>query len=103
MLINLGRLLMLIIWGFLIFNVIMPVQKPLNYFLYFALIFMTVMHFLKVLMISFLQAKSEPLTSSHKIKLFLFGVFEMIPMYQRQKAALAKKAEQETQSPNSNT
>ncbi|SES72199.1 DUF1145 domain-containing protein [Thorsellia anophelis] len=90
MLINLGRLLMLIIWVFLLLNIIMPVQKPLNYFLYFALIFMTIMHLLKVFMISFMLAKSEPLTFAQKIRLFLFGVFEMIPMYRRQKAALSE-------------
>ncbi|CAK8739519.1 hypothetical protein SODG_003076 [Sodalis praecaptivus] len=32
-LINLGRLLMLMVWGFLLFNLIQPFPKPLKYFL----------------------------------------------------------------------
>lgn len=90
MLIHLGRLLMLLIWVCLGFNLFFPFPKPLNYFLYFALAFMAIMHFLKVLMVAFIQSKSEPLTLGHKIRLFFFGVFELIPIYKRQKALLAQ-------------
>ena len=40
MLINLGRLLMLCVWAFLVLNVIQPFPRPLNIFVNVALIFM---------------------------------------------------------------
>ena len=43
MLINLGRLLMLCVWGFLLSNLFHPFPKPLKYFIDVALFFMVVM------------------------------------------------------------
>ncbi len=40
MLINLGRLLMLCVWAFLLLNLFQPFPKPLNIFVNVALIFM---------------------------------------------------------------
>ena len=39
MLINIGRLLMLCVWGFLILNLVHPFPRPLNIFVNVALIF----------------------------------------------------------------
>ena len=44
MLINLGRLLMLCVWAFLLLNLFQPFPKPLNIFVNVALIFMILMH-----------------------------------------------------------
>lgn len=43
MLINAGKLLMLFVWGFMIFNLIHPSPKPLKYFIDVAMIFMHAM------------------------------------------------------------
>ena len=43
MLINLGRLLMLCVWAFLLLNLFQPFPKPLNIFVNVALIFMILM------------------------------------------------------------
>lgn len=44
MLINAGKLLMVFVWGFMIFNLIHPFPKPLKYFIDVAMIFMIFMH-----------------------------------------------------------
>ena len=44
MLINIGRLLMLCVWGFLILNLVHPFPRPLNIFVNVALIFTVLMH-----------------------------------------------------------
>ena len=44
MLINLGRLLMLCVWAFLLLNLFHPFPRPLNIFVNVALIFMVLMH-----------------------------------------------------------
>ncbi|ESH51560.1 hypothetical protein SEEC0006_19526 [Salmonella enterica subsp. enterica serovar Choleraesuis str. 0006] len=44
MLINLGRLLMLFVWAFLILNLVHPFPRPLNIFVNVALVFMALMH-----------------------------------------------------------
>jgi putative membrane protein len=44
MLINLGRLLMLCIWIFLLSNIVHPFPKPMRYFLDVAMVFMFFMH-----------------------------------------------------------
>lgn len=48
MLINLGRLLMLCVWAFLLLNLFQPFPKPLNIFVNVALIFMILMHGLQL-------------------------------------------------------
>ena len=59
MLINIGRLLMLCVWGFLILNLVHPFPRPLNIFVNVALIFTVLMH-------------------GMQLALFLFGVFELL-------------------------
>lgn len=45
MLINLGRLLMLFVWAFLILNLVHPFPRPLNIFVNVALVFMALMRY----------------------------------------------------------
>lgn len=60
MLLNLGRLLMLCVWGFLLFNLIHPYPKPLTWFINVALIFMILMHGLQLVLLRTTQVKDAP-------------------------------------------
>ena len=71
MLINIGRLLMLCVWGFLILNLVHPFPRPLNIFVNVALIF-------TVLMQSTLPKDGPQMTTAEKVRIFLFGVFELL-------------------------
>lgn len=78
-LINLGRLLMLCVWAFLILNLIQPFPRPLNIFVNVALIFMVIMHGLQLGLLKATQSKEgPPLSRAAQIKIFLFGVFELL-------------------------
>ena len=78
-LINLGRLLMLCIWAFLVLNLIQPFPRPLNIFVNVALIFMVIMHALQLGLLKATQPKDgSPLSAAAQIKIFLFGVFELL-------------------------
>jgi uncharacterized protein YhhL (DUF1145 family) len=57
MLINLGRLLMLCVWAFLLLNLFQPFPKPLNIFVNVALIFMILMHGLQLTLLKATQPK----------------------------------------------
>lgn len=86
MLINGGRALMLLVWGFLLVNLFKPWPVPVNYFLYFALGFMAFMHSLKLLMLkSTLLPDEQKLTGLAQLRLFLFGVFELFAWQKKQK------------------
>ena len=50
-LINLGRLLMLGVWAFLIFNLVHPFPRPMNIFVNVAFVFTTFMHALQMVML----------------------------------------------------
>ena len=50
MMINAGRILMLFVWAFLLFNVVHPFPKPLTYFVNVALFFMVIMHGLQLVL-----------------------------------------------------
>lgn len=77
--INLGRVLMLFVWGCLLFNLIQPFPKPTRFFLDAALVFMAAMHFFQVLLLKATLTKDEPrFTFAFEIRMFLFGVFELI-------------------------
>jgi len=79
MLLNLGRLLMLCVWGFLLFNLIHPYPKPLTWFINVALIFMILMHGLQLVLLRTTQGKDvPPIDRVTQIKVFLFGVFELV-------------------------
>lgn len=77
--INLGRLLMLLVWGFLLTNLIHPFPKPMKYFFDIALIFMVIMHALQLFLLKATLTKNEPkFPVFFQIRMFLFGVFEML-------------------------
>ena len=49
MFINIGRLLMICVWGFMVFNLVHPFPKPLKYFMDIAMVFMVFMHALQTI------------------------------------------------------
>lgn len=87
MLINLGRLLMLFVWGFLALNIFQPFPRPLNIFVNVAMIFMILMHGLQLTMLkTTLPKDAPPLGWPEQIRIFLFGVFELLAWQKKQKA-----------------
>lgn len=77
--INLGRLLMLFVWAFLVLNLVQPFPRPLNIFVNVALIFMVIMHGLQLSLMKATQPKdSPPLSKAMQAKIFIFGVFELL-------------------------
>jgi len=79
MLLNLGRLLMLCVWAFLLLNLFQPFPRPLNIFVNVALFFMILMHGLQMLLLkATLPQDAPPMRRSEQIRIFLFGVFELI-------------------------
>lgn len=79
MLINLGRLLMLFVWFFLLVNIFHPFPRPLNIFVNVALIFTVLMHGMQLALLKSTQPKdSPPLSRAQQFKIFVFGVFELI-------------------------
>lgn len=75
MLINLGRLLMLFVWAFLILNLVHPFPRPLNIFVNVALVFMALMHGMQLALLKSTIPKAGPqMTTGEKIRIFLFGV-----------------------------
>ncbi|MDF3826662.1 MULTISPECIES: DUF1145 family protein [unclassified Pseudocitrobacter] len=79
MLINLGRLLMLCVWAFLVLNLFQPFPRPLNIFVNVALVFMVLMHGMQLALLQSTIPKDGPqMTKSEKVRIFLFGVFELL-------------------------
>lgn len=79
MLINLGRLLMVFVWGFLLLNLVHAFPRPLKYFVDVALIFMVIMHALQLVLLRATQPKTGPtLSGLTQAKIFFFGVFELL-------------------------
>jgi len=92
MLINLGRVLMLCVWAFLLLNLFQPFPKPLNIFVNVALIFMILMHGLQLTLLKATQPKdAPPLGRFEQVRIFVFGVFELVAWQKKLKAALRKK------------
>ncbi|MCC3704694.1 DUF1145 family protein [Rouxiella badensis] len=91
MLINLGRLLMLCIWIFLLSNIVHPFPKPMRYFLDVAMVFMFFMHGIQVMLLKATQAKDQPKIGGWlELRIFLFGVFELLA-WQKKQPPLPKK------------
>ncbi|WLI78977.1 DUF1145 family protein [Kosakonia sp. H02] len=87
MLINLGRLMMLCIWAFLILNLIKPFPRPLNIFVNVALVFTVFMHALQATMLKTALPKEGPqMTKAEQMRIFLFGVFELLVWQKKLKA-----------------
>ena len=79
MLINVGRVVMVFIWGVLLLNLVHPATKPLKYFIDVALIFIVLRHGLQVVLLKATQTGAGPkMTRKEEIKLFIFGVFELL-------------------------
>ncbi|MGX9739444.1 DUF1145 family protein [Pseudocitrobacter corydidari] len=79
MLINLGRLLMLCVWAFLVLNLFQPFPRPLNIFVNVALVFMVLMHGMQLALLQSTIPKDGPqMTKAEKVRIFLFGVFELL-------------------------
>lgn len=79
MFINIGRVLMLLVWTVMIYNIFMPFAKPLNYILNVAFSFMVIMHILKLLILKIALANEQTYFSkAAQIRLFFFGVFELL-------------------------
>lgn len=90
--INLGRVVMLFIWGVLLFNWMTPFPKPLHYFLSVALIFMFLMHGLQVLLFkATLNQTEQKLTAKQQLCLFLFGSVELLAWRRKKVAGLDKR------------
>ena len=71
MLINLGRLLMLCVWAFLLLNIFQPFPRPLNIFVNVALIFMVLMHGMQLALLKSTMPKDGPqMTNGEKIRIF---------------------------------
>ncbi len=79
MLINLGRLLMLCVWAFLLLNLVHPFPRPLNIFVNVALVFMVLMHGMQMALLQSTMPKDGPqMSRGEKARIFLFGVFELL-------------------------
>lgn len=79
MLINIGRVLMLFVWAFLVWSLIQPYPRPLNIFVNVALVFMVLMHGMQMALLKTTLPKDGPqMTTAEKIRIFLFGVFELL-------------------------
>lgn len=77
--IALGKLLMLAVWGFFIWNLVQPFPSPIKHFVNIAMIFMIVMHGLQLLMLKTMTTKDqEKLKGTDQLKIFIFGVFELL-------------------------
>ncbi|MEI9750286.1 DUF1145 family protein [Moellerella wisconsensis] len=92
MLINIGRILMLCVWGFMIFNLVHPFPKPLKYFMDIAMIFMIFMHALQTLFMKSTLSKQQKLSGWIQLRIFLFGVFELLVIQKKQQQQLAAKS-----------
>ncbi|KLN96609.1 DUF1145 family protein [Moellerella wisconsensis] len=92
MLINIGRILMLCVWGFMIFNLVHPFPKPLKYFMDIAMIFMIFMHALQTLFMKSTLSKQQKLSGWLQLRIFLFGVFELLVIQKKQQQQLAAKS-----------
>ena len=90
-LINLGRLLMLGVWAFLILNLVHPFPRPMNIFVNVALIFTAFMHALQMVMLKNGLPKDGPqMTGWQQLCVFIFGVFELL-VWMKTFKAQAKK------------
>ena len=78
MLINIGRLLMLCVWGFLILNLVHPFPRPLNIFVNVALIFTVLMHGMQLALLNRFTERWPTNGHRERILVFLFGVFELL-------------------------
>lgn len=85
MLINLGRLLMLGVWAFMLLNLFQPFPRPLNIFVNVAMVFTILMHGLQLVLLKSTQAKdAAPIGKMQELRIFIFGVFELLAWQKQQ-------------------
>ncbi len=77
MFIQLGRGIMILVWGIMIFNLFHPFPKPLRYFMDIAMVFTVLMHAFQLLLLKNSQPKDQKLSGFLQTKIFFFGVFEL--------------------------
>jgi len=86
MLINIGRLLMLGVWAFLLLNIFQPFPRPLNIFVNVALVFTMLMHGMQLALLkSTLPKDGPPMSRAQQIRIFIFGVFELLAWQKAQR------------------
>ncbi|MDC9615169.1 DUF1145 family protein [Xenorhabdus khoisanae] len=84
MFIQLGRVIMMLVWGIMIFNFIHPFPKPLKYFMDIAMVFTAIMHAFQLLLLKNSQPKDQKLSTFLQTKIFFFGVFELLAWQKKQ-------------------
>ena len=90
-LIHLGRLLILGVWAFLLLNLVHPFPRPMNIFVNVALIFTSFMHALQMVMLKNGLPKDGPqMTGWQQLRVFIFGVFELLVWMKKFKAQVKK-------------
>lgn len=73
-LINVGRLLMLGVWAFLLLNLVHPFPRPMNIFVNVAFIFTTFMHALQMVMLKNGLPKDGPqMTGWQQLRVFILA------------------------------
>ena len=84
---------MICVWGVMVFNLVHPFPKPLKSFLDIAMVFMVFMHALQTIFLKATLPKGEKISGLVQLRIFFFGVFEMLAMQKKTNAALeeAKK------------
>ncbi|MEQ1976865.1 DUF1145 family protein [Xenorhabdus sp. SGI240] len=78
MFIQLGRGIMILVWGIMIFNLFHPFPSPLKYFMNIAMVFTVIMHSFQLLLLKNSQPKDQKLSGFIQTKIFFFGVFELL-------------------------
>ncbi|MDC9598447.1 DUF1145 family protein [Xenorhabdus anantnagensis] len=84
MFIQLGRVIMILVWGIMIFNLLHPFPKPLKYFMDIAMVFTIIMHAFQLLLLKNSQPKDQKLPAFLQAKIFFFGVFELLAWQKKQ-------------------
>ncbi|PHM62768.1 DUF1145 family protein [Xenorhabdus ishibashii] len=84
MFILLGRAIMILVWGIMIFNLFHPFPKPLRYFMDIAMVFTVIMHAFQLLLLKNSQPKDQNLSGFLQTKIFFFGVFELLSWQKKQ-------------------
>ncbi|MDX7989370.1 DUF1145 family protein [Xenorhabdus sp. 12] len=84
MFVQLGRIIMTLVWAVMIFNFFHPFPKPLKYFMDIAMVFTVVMHAFQLLLLKNSQPKDQKLSTFLQTKIFFFGVFELLAWQKKQ-------------------
>ncbi|MDC9590507.1 DUF1145 family protein [Xenorhabdus sp. XENO-10] len=84
MFIQLGRVIMILVWGIMIFNLLHPFPNPLKYFMDIAMVFTIIMHAFQLIMLKSSQPKDQKLSAFFQAKIFFFGVFELLAWQKKQ-------------------